>query len=74
MSSKLSKQVEAISAKLDDKPRFHLSSEMLPEIKKWKVGKTYELTMEVKQVGVRSSEDELVGDFEIVEVGEAEAE
>lgn len=41
---------EALSTKHE--PHLHLTSDNLPELKKWKVGETYTLLLEVKQTGM----------------------
>jgi len=52
------------------KPTFYLSSQELPAIKDWQVGKEYELLIKVKQIALRENLDEKGGkkfnaDFEI---------
>lgn len=50
------------------KPMLHLSSEECPEIAKWKVGKTYELSLKVKQIGMMMMDKKVMADFEIQKV------
>lgn len=66
LKEKLSKQKSALMASLaPSKAMLCLSEKDLPEIKKWKVGKTYTLTLQVKQVGLHEGSDGLRGDFEV---------
>lgn len=62
---------------LDEKPcpMLHLTSKDLPEIKKWKVGQTYDLVLKVKQVGanINTYDSILRGDFEILKVKPVES-
>lgn len=63
----LKKQKEALSGAMEMKPRFHLSSKDLPEIKKWKIGKEYEISLKVKQKGMHEEGKEVDANFEIIE-------
>jgi hypothetical protein len=45
---------EAPKAK-DIYPQIHLSHEFFPEVKDWKDGKSYKVTLELKQVASRTS-------------------
>lgn len=51
-------------------PRVYFDTTTLPEAKKWEIGKTYELLLEVKMIGMsqRKVGDKEVGnaDFEVV--------
>lgn len=49
-------------------PRFMVDSKMLPEIKKWKVGKEYKVEMTVKQERMEDGEDGMRAGFEIKEI------
>ena len=63
-------------------PSFHISTDHLPEAKKWEVGKTYTVTLKVKQTGfsIRMSRDKKENghaDFDIVGIdpqGEAKGD
>lgn len=46
-------------------PSFSVKLEDIPEAKKWEVGETYKLVIEVKQKGLRESEDRSEVDFEV---------
>ena len=54
-------------------PQIHLCECDLPQIKDWKVGETYTITMEVEMIGIRKddmpmmdkNEDMLSADFEV---------
>lgn len=51
-------------------PSIHLSSKELPELKKWEVGKTYTLILEVKQKSkTENMPDEISASFDIVKIG-----
>lgn len=55
------------------KPRLHLSDKDLRAIKGWKVGSSYKLLLDVKQVGMNESdygEKRLSADFEIIKARE----
>ena len=54
-------------------PRVRLEHEHFPEAKKWKVGKTYRVTMELKMTGLSISRFQNDSEFEIhgIEAGEA---
>lgn len=52
---------------MPSKPMISLSSKDLPEIKKWKVGKEYEIELKVKQKGMRDEDGVMRAEFEIVE-------
>lgn len=53
-------------------PTFNLSEKDLPEVKDWKVGKTYHLEMEVEQIETRKEEyaegEPIVARFRIVKI------
>ncbi len=34
-------------------PEFRIELDFLPEAKKWEIGKTYQISLELKQVGLR---------------------
>ncbi len=57
----------------DMNPRMSLDSSLLPEIKDWKVGKTYTVTLEIKQTGLHEQfdSDKLCADFEILNAKES---
>lgn len=65
-------QKEAISAASRRKPTLLISSEDLPEVRKWKVGKEYSIEMTVRQKGIREEGEEMVAELEIVEAEECE--
>lgn len=52
------------------KPTLHLTDKDLPDISKWKVGQTYEITMKVRQTGIHENYDKSGNgaDFEIESV------
>lgn len=50
------------------KPMLHVSGDMLPDIKDWNVGKTYTVTIEMKQTGMHESDGKVSGDFEIISI------
>lgn len=53
-------------------PHFHIDIKHLPEAKEWEIGKTYEVTLQVRQTGLNlrrhegKKEDYGDADFEIV--------
>lgn len=50
-------------------PTVTLSTKDLPAIKEWQVGKTYQLTLKVKQMAMRQYKDQpTTADFEILKV------
>ena len=63
-------------------PSFHISTDHLPEAKKWEVGKTYMITLKVKQTGFsmrqgRDKKEQGHADFDIVGIdpqGEAKGD
>jgi len=68
---KKSKKAESkgyLMAPNEMKPTVSLDTSLLPDIKNWKVGKTYKVTLEIKQTGlhVKYGSDGLCADFEIV--------
>ena len=66
MKEKMKKQIGAIEMAVV-KPRVHLDSKMLPQIKDWKVGEKYDIMLRVKQVGLREMEGGgMEGAFEIM--------
>lgn len=59
-----------ISSKQEWYPHLDLSSDEIPEIKKWEVGKTYKLVLEVKQTSKREDKDKKISScFEVRKVG-----
>ena len=51
-------------------PHLDLSSDEIPEVKSWKVGKTYKIMLEVKQVSMREDKDKKISAcFEVRKVG-----
>jgi len=49
------------------KPMISIDSSMLPDIKKWKIDKTYKVVVELRMTGIHErGDDKLCGDFEIV--------
>lgn len=50
-----------------EKPRIHISSKLLPEIKKWKIGKTYKVEAEIEQTSLMKSD--MMGDTKDFEAG-----
>jgi len=40
-------------------PMFHIEVKYLPEAKKWKIGSTYYLTLEIKQTGISIRKDKI---------------
>ncbi len=50
-------------------PRVRLDLDTIPEAKKWEVGKTYKLEMEVKMVGLSISRFDNSAEFEIRKIG-----
>jgi hypothetical protein len=48
----------------EEMPELHITSEMLPEVKDWKVGEKYTLVLEVEQTSVHQERE--------VEMGEPE--
>jgi hypothetical protein len=50
-------------------PRLHLTAKDLPEVKDWKVGSTYTVSLEIKQTGVNAStydgREDYCADFEV---------
>lgn len=55
-------------------PTFRMDLEFLPEAKDWKVGQSYEITMNVKMIGLSQSRYDNSAEFEIREVETADAE
>ena len=53
---------DLLSDVIPDKPTIHLDSKCLPEIKNWKVGKTYEIHLKVRQ----TSAHEEYGDKKVI--------
>lgn len=51
------KMVERNVKSEEPKPTFSITEDMLPEIKKWKVGKKYNLGMVVEMVGASKGEE-----------------
>ena len=54
-------------------PMLHLSSEDLPEIENWKVGKKYKIMLEVRHTGISESMERkgtMMGAFEIHRAGD----
>lgn len=49
-------------------PTFRIDLDHLPEAKDWKVGKTYMISMKVKQVGLSQSRFDNSAEFEIREI------
>ena len=68
------KQKEVLSSMVEMKPSFHLSSKDLPELKKWKVGKEYDLSLHVRQKGMHEMGKEMCADFEVLSVKECESD
>lgn len=50
-------------------PRIHIDLEHIPEAKKWKVGDTYHIEMELKMTGLSISRFQNDAEFEIREIG-----
>lgn len=46
-------------------PSFHVSSNQMPEIKKWEVGKKYKLLVEVEQKSKNETEENVSAGFDI---------
>lgn len=60
-------------------PKVRIDLQHLPEAKKWDIGKSYKIEMEVKMVGISISKYDNSAEFEIrkigsEDVGETEAE
>ena len=49
-------------------PHLHFTLADLPEAKDWKVGKTYDLNLQVKQTGVYDTEHQDGVEFEVLAV------
>lgn len=54
-------------------PTLHLDLDYIPEAKKWEVGKTYKIEIEVKMVGKSESKFQKSAEFDIVGI-EADGE
>ncbi len=55
------------------KPSMYISSKDLPELKKWKVGESYDLIVNVKQVSLsQNSDGTMNGTFEVQNIIAAE--
>lgn len=75
IKGKLKAQAIAIGSMMD-KPRVHLTSKMLPDIKDWKIGEKYSIMLEVKQESMRQigGDDGLEASFEILSAESEEDE
>jgi len=54
-------------------PNFYISTKHLPEAKKWEVGQTYHIALEIKQTGIsmhkdKENKEEGNADFEITAI------
>lgn len=69
---KTTKNEVADAMGIDMAPRVHLGIGDLPDIKNWKVGETYSVTMKLKQIGMQEGgwdgKQPLSADFKIVSV------
>lgn len=69
------KQKETLSALVEMKPTLSLTSKDLPDLKKWKVGKEYDIELHVRQKGMHEmSGGEVRADFEIMTAEQCENE
>lgn len=72
MAKKLKKITPSKPEELKEKPQYptlYLSSKDLPEIKNWKVGKTYKLIIQVKQTSMREDiENRIDASFDIKKI------
>ena len=66
----LGKQKESILSVIGPSmPSLTLSEDDIPELKKWKVGKTYNLEIEVKQKSMHQDpKGKMSGNFEVISV------
>ncbi len=55
-------------------PTFRMDLEFLPEAKDWKVGKTYEIKMKVKMIGLSQSRFDNSSEYEIRAIETADSE
>ncbi len=65
-------QKQGIDSSPEEKryPFIHLSSKELPELKKWEVGKTYKIILEIKQKSMsEDSNKEISASFDIIKIG-----
>lgn len=49
-------------------PSFRLELEHIPEAKKWEIGKSYNIALKVKMVGISQSRFDNSADFEVHEI------
>lgn len=70
----LKKQKQSIVDVMENyAPRISLSSKQLPEIKQWKIGKTYKVVLELEQKGMHEGSDKTISsDFEVKSVAIAD--
>ena len=62
---------EGMAMDMPMRPHFGISIEHLPEAKEWKIGKTYKVTLKIKQTGIsmhKGSDGKEMGhaDFEVM--------
>jgi hypothetical protein len=50
------KRTLKIASDYDDRPTITFTTKELPEIKKWEVGKKYDLEVEVEMIGINKDE------------------
>lgn len=54
-------------------PNFHISTEYLPEAKKWEVGQEYTIALKIRQTGISQRKNYGNADFEITGIGVMES-
>ncbi len=67
-------QSAVVSAMMDMKPHLCLSETDLPAVKRWKVGNTYTVVLDIKQVGSHLMDKRISADFEVESVRMEEAD